>query len=111
MAAPKGDTHESHRGWPLCITVLRPSTPLPTATDAWAVLLANEGMHKFFDEEREIRDVRREPIRFAGYSVSFRKGKDGKCHPSVRIEPVEYRLLKCQFLRMALNGSLELLIS
>lgn len=75
------------------------------------VLLVNEGMHSFFDEEHGIRDVRREPIRFAGYSVSFRKGRDGKSHPSVRIEAVEYRLLKCQFLRMALNSNFELLVS
>src|SRR5262245_35682664 len=37
------------------------------------VLLSTHGRHIFFDEEKpSIRDVRRVPIRFHGYSISYR---------------------------------------
>ena len=74
------------------------------------VLLATGGEHPFFAEEAGIRDVRRFPIRFAGYSVSFRKGRDEKWHPSVRIDAVEYRFLKREFLGISLTAPLETLI-
>ena len=39
------------------------------------LLLATHGFHPFFDEEQKsIRDVRRVPIKFAGYSISVAKG-------------------------------------
>ncbi|MCC6357339.1 MAG: hypothetical protein IT450_01235 [Phycisphaerales bacterium] len=48
------------------------------------VLLATKGRHEFFDREQAvIRDVRRAPIRFAGYSVGCRKGLDGRWHVSI----------------------------
>src|SRR5436190_4966269 len=44
------------------------------------VLLATSGKHPFFEEEREfVRDVRKIPIKFAGYAISYRSG-----HPHVR---------------------------
>src|SRR5262245_19846691 len=54
------------------------------------VLLATHGAHRFFEEEAaSVRDARRTPIRFRGYSVSHRGG-----HPHVRIEQGEYKRLK-----------------
>jgi hypothetical protein len=71
------------------------------------VLLASGGEHPFFREELSIRDIRRFPIRFAGYSVSFRKGRDEKWHPSVRIDALEFRHVKGELLARSLNGSVE----
>lgn len=51
------------------------------------VLLATKGRHEFFERERaSFRDVRRVPLKFAGYSIGCRKGRDGRWHASVRIE-------------------------
>jgi hypothetical protein len=59
------------------------------------LLLANHGEHLFFERERAvIRDVRRSPIAFAGYSIGYSEGVDGNGHVSVRIHPNEYRWLK-----------------
>lgn len=59
------------------------------------VLLATKGRHAFFERERaSVRDVRRKSIKFAGYSIGCRKGRDGRWHAAVRIEHSEYdRLL------------------
>jgi hypothetical protein len=66
------------------------------------VLLATHGQHPFFDEEAAcIRDIRRTPIKFAGYAVSYRAG-----HPHVRIEQEEYKQLKAYFLNIAVHRSL-----
>lgn len=75
------------------------------------VLLATGGEHRFFVEETGIRDVRRFPIRFAGYSVSFRKGRDEKWHPSVRIDSVEFRLVKAEVLGIALSATVEKVVA
>lgn len=67
------------------------------------VLLATHGEHQFFQEESSaIRDARRTPIRFRGYSISYRSG-----HPHVRIEQEEYKRLKAYFLELALHRSAE----
>lgn len=59
------------------------------------LLLANHGEHSFFERERSVlRDVRRSPIAFAGYSIGYSEGVDGKGHVSVRIHTNEYRWLK-----------------
>ncbi|MCK4659365.1 MAG: hypothetical protein KAV82_07575 [Phycisphaerae bacterium] len=74
------------------------------------VLIATKGVHPLFEEERTvIRDVRREPIRFAGYSIGYKQGCDGKWHPSVRIHPVEYKLLKDYCMELATHRSASLL--
>ena len=66
------------------------------------LILATHGRHQFFEEEASaIRDVRRSPIRFAGYSISFRGG-----HPHVRIEQQEYKQLKAYFVDLAVRRSL-----
>ena len=59
------------------------------------VLLATKGRHDFFGRERaSIRDIRRVPIKFAGYSIGCRKGRDGRWHASVRIDHDDYGKLK-----------------
>jgi hypothetical protein len=67
------------------------------------VLLATHGIHTFFEEEAgSIRDARKTPIRFQGYSISYRGG-----HPHVRIEQEEYKRLKAYFLDVATHRSVE----
>lgn len=71
------------------------------------VLLASHGEHRFFTEEPNFRDARRDAIWFAGYSISLKRGVDGKFHPSVRIHPDEYRKLKAYLLDLAVHRSVE----
>jgi hypothetical protein len=67
------------------------------------VLLATHGVHPFFEEEAgSIRDARKTPIRFSGYSISYRGG-----HPHVRIEQEEYKRLKAYFRDVAPHRSVE----
>ena len=73
------------------------------------LLLAKHGEHRFFCEERGLRNIRVHPVHFAGYSVSSGKGRDGKWHASVRIERTEFRILKQCFLRMSLTASTKIL--
>lgn len=62
--------------------------------DRFFVLLATHGQHRFFEDEREnVFDVRRSPIRVAGYAVSVRQG-----HPHVRLDTERYRELKSYFI-------------
>jgi len=75
------------------------------------VLLATQGRHRFFHEETNIKDIRRAPIRFGGYSVGFSRGRDGKWHASVRIDSIEFRLLKQRFLKIALGKGFGFLVS
>ena len=61
------------------------------------LLMATHGTHRFFEAEAgQIRDARRVPIRFAGYSISHRNGKS-----CVRIAPPEYARLKACFVTTA----------
>jgi hypothetical protein len=65
------------------------------------LILATHGRHRFFEDEVScIRDVRRRPIRFAGYSIGFRGG-----HPHVRIEQEVYKQLKAYFVDLAVRRS------
>jgi hypothetical protein len=64
------------------------------------LLLATHGEHLFFvREESMIRDIRRRPIRVAGYSIGYGNGR-----VSVRIERAEYRMVKDAFVKRALNS-------
>lgn len=55
------------------------------------VLLATKGRHEFFERERaSIRDIRRVPVKFAGYSIGCRKARDGRWHAAVRIESSQF---------------------
>lgn len=71
------------------------------------VLIASRGEHCFFEDEPNHKDVRRDSIRFGGYSIGYRLGVDRRWHPSVRIHPEEYRKLKAYFLTIACHRSVE----
>lgn len=71
------------------------------------VLIATKGEHEFYEHESEIRDVRRYPIRYAGYSISYRRGVDRKWHVSVRIAGDEYLRLKAYLVGLAAHRSVE----
>jgi len=73
------------------------------------VLLATHGQHPFFEDEPGFRDARRHPIQFHGYSIGYRRGADGKSHPSVRIHVQTYRQLKAYLLDLALRRPVEVL--
>ena len=74
------------------------------------MLIATKGQHVFFEEHIEFRDIRRNPMKFGGYSISYKLGSDQKWHSSVRIHPEEYRKLKAHFLEICLHRSVERLI-
>ena len=72
------------------------------------VLLATHGQHAFFTAEAaQIRDVRRCPLRFEGYSIGCRRGRDGAWHASVRIERQRFAELKREFERLAVHRAVE----
>lgn len=52
------------------------------------VLIATKGNHDFFHEESNIHDIRKTPIKFGGYSISFRR--DGR--PSAKSSTIQYRV-------------------
>jgi hypothetical protein len=85
------------------------------------VLLATHGHHPFYDdEEKNIRDVRRVPIKFAGYSISCKRGgykrktcpqgqavPDDKWRARVQIGQQNHRTLKAYFLDVASRRSID----
>jgi len=73
------------------------------------ILLATHGDHQFFAEEGgQIRDVRRTPIKFMGYSIGCRQARNGgRYHASVRIQSEPYNTLKASFEKMALHRSVN----
>lgn len=81
----------------------------------WFVLLATEGHHRFKHEERnQIQDCRRVPIKFEGYSISYRRsgltpqgGGSPKWHACVRIDKPTYIQLKSFFVSRACHRSVE----
>lgn len=85
----------------------------------WFLMMATDGHHSFKQEEKnQIRDCRRHPIKFEGYSISYRRsgltpkgGADPKWHACVRIDNTTYRELKAFFLARATHRSAENLSS
>lgn len=81
----------------------------------WFLLLSTEGHHRFKQEERkQLRDCRRVPIKFEGYSISYRRGGvtpkgggDPKWHARVAIDPPTYKQLKEYFLDRSCHRSPE----
>lgn len=77
------------------------------------VILATKGDHRFFEEEANlIRDIRRVPIQYAGYSISYKQGgrkKDGspdeKWHAHVAMNRQQYLDLRAWFAERALRDS------
>ena len=78
-------------------------------------ILATKGTHRFFVEENaSIRDIRRVPLRIAGYSISYRRGGrtrqgevDHRWHAHVEIERGRYLEIKAHFLDLALHRSAD----
>ena len=81
------------------------------------LLMVTAGHHPFKQQERrQIRDCRRSPIKFAGYSISYRRsgitpkgGGPPKWHACVRIAPRSYKELKAYFLELSCHRSVEAL--
>jgi hypothetical protein len=81
--------------------------------DRTFVILATEGRHHFFgDESGAIRDIRRVPIKFHGYSISYRPGgrtrsgeKDARWHAHVAIDRERYKEIRAQLLHLAVHRS------
>lgn len=77
------------------------------------VIFATKGEHRFFEEERDsIRDIRRIPLKFAGYSISYRRGGrtrggdvDHRWHAHVEIERRQFLELKDHLVRLAKHRS------
>lgn len=85
------------------------------------LLLATHGRHEFFDRERaNLKDARRTPIQFGGYSISVKRGgrvrrsdpsvpaaPDSRLRVRVQIAREVYLELKAWFLEMATRRSPE----
>lgn len=71
------------------------------------VIIATKGKHEFFEREANVRDIRRVPIRYAGYSISYRRGVDRRWHASVRIAPDAYLRRKSYLVGLAAHRSVE----
>ena len=79
------------------------------------VLLSTHGKHRFFEEEAaSIRDIRRVPLKFAGYSISYRqsgwnqKGEANRTwHSHVQIDRHLYRALEAYVLQKGTRRSAE----
>ncbi len=71
------------------------------------VLLATAGEHIFYQREGRVRDVRREPIAFEGYSIGCSKGSDGRYHASVKIHAGTFNERRAYLLGMALHRSAD----
>ena len=69
------------------------------------VLVATEGQHGIFEEERvSIRDFRQTPLRFGDYSIGYGRGQGG-WHASVRIAREVYQQLERHFMSTCLRNS------
>jgi hypothetical protein len=94
--------------------------------DDWFAVLATEGKaERFWQEDRHrIRDVRNTPIRFKGYSISYRQGgwkdrklwadplvreRDMKWHVRVQLDAETYAGVKAYFLNIATHRQADFL--
>lgn len=77
------------------------------------IIMATEGIHQFKVEEADrLRDIRRVPLKFHGYSISYRRGGrtlegevDSKWHAHVEIERERYKEIRDYFLELAKHRS------
>lgn len=77
------------------------------------VIFATQGEHRFFEQEAKlIRNIRRVPLHYAGYTISYKPGgrtksgnKDHKWHAHVEMERRQYRELRAWFADRALRES------
>ena len=90
--------------------------------ERWFILLVSEGHHALKQpsskggEGEYLRDCRRTPIRFQGYSISYRRagvtaagGSATKFHAHVRIDDDTYRKLRDRFVDLAIHRTAETL--
>jgi hypothetical protein len=88
----------------------------------WFILMVSEGHHALKQpaakggEGEHLRDCRRTPIRFNGYSISYRRsggtpagGPTAKWHAHVRIDDDTYRMLKSHFVDLATHRTADTL--
>jgi hypothetical protein len=84
------------------------------------LILATYGRHRFYEVEACVNDVRHNPIHFAGYSISVRRGgfrkkldpnadpeSDTRWRSHVAIARTYYNELKAYFLDLAVHRSAE----
>lgn len=84
------------------------------------VLLATHGRHEFFDHEAQsLRDIRRKPLIYCGYSISYKRGghvrraegqlaqSDDRWHSRVQIARGDYRDWRAFFLEIAVQRTAE----
>lgn len=85
------------------------------------VILATHGKHQFFETEaNSVRDIRRTPLQFHGYSISVKRGgylkkvddaegatKDSRHRVHVQIGREAYRLLEAELLDLATHRTAE----
>ena len=73
------------------------------------VILATHGVHPFFaSEAKRLRDIRKHPISYMGYSIGCRRERGGgEFHASVRIQQNTERELKAHFQGIALHKTVE----
>jgi hypothetical protein len=73
------------------------------------VIIATHGVHPFFAaESKSLRDIRKHPISFMGYSIGCRREHGGGAyHASVRIHANYFRELKEQFAGPTVRASVE----
>ena len=75
------------------------------------VIMATKGKHPFFEfEASSIRDIRKMPIKIAGYSISARNGPDGRLHSHVRVSRHAFNDLLAWFVYRAAFESTGTLI-
>ena len=77
--------------------------------DRFFAILATKGTHPFFEEEQSrIRDIRVQPLRYGGYTISYKRGGrtrtgevDTRWHAHVSIDREEYLSIRADFLELA----------
>jgi hypothetical protein len=77
--------------------------------DTLFVLIATQGEHVFYRREGKVRDIRREPILFDGYSIGCGKGSDGRYHASVKIHADAFNERRAYLFGLALHRSADTL--
>jgi hypothetical protein len=74
----------------------------------WVIVATHGEGHFFTAEGSGVRDFRKQPLVYHGYSVSSRRSRGGaRRHASVRIERRQYLVLKAFFEEEAMRWSVE----
>lgn len=79
-----------------------------------SIQIATKGEHQFFREEANMRDIRKTPLKFGGYSISFRRdghlsaqGNPLQRRVHVRIEDTRFKELVAEFEHLACRESAD----